>query len=226
MGTAIFTNAWINRSDTILFSGGTPPNSAKFYLCLANTSSLGRANTIADFVSAELLPVNGYSRVSVTLTAGTYNPTNQRDELPTPSANFTASGGTLAWQTAFLLADASSQASQSFTNSNISGSVITINSHGFSNGDQLVFTADTLSTLPSGLTAGTLYTVTSATTNTFQLSGVSAIGAGSGTFRARSANGTPVALMIETSPITLLNGQPYNYLIPIVGMNAGYTNGV
>lgn len=49
--------------------------------------------------------------------------------------------------------------------------VVTYNSHGFNNNDQVVLT--TTGALPTGLTAGTVYFVRNATTNTFELSATS-----------------------------------------------------
>ncbi|MFN6572373.1 MAG: hypothetical protein RMY31_035270 [Dendronalium sp. ChiSLP03b] len=235
MPTGTFTNAWITESAKILFRGGTPPNANKFRLCLANTATLSRASSLADFIANELLPTNGYTRASANFGSdGSYDSTDQRHELPTINASFSASGGSLQFQTAFLIADSSAVASKSFTNSNVNASTdrITITSHGFVNGDKLVFTADALATLPSGITASTIYQVASVTTNDFQLqpngggSTIDITDTGSGTFRARSANGIVVAYATESNPITVSSGQSYSYQIPLVVLNAGYVNGV
>ena len=124
------------------------------------------------------------------------------------------------------------RSSQSFTNSNVNVTTdrITIASHGYSNGDQLCFTADALATLPGGISAGTIYTVSSVTTNDFQiqLSGttVNIADTGNGTFRARGANGNIIALAVESTPITIAAGQGYTYQIPIILANMGYVNGI
>lgn len=227
MPTGIFTNAWIAESAKILFRGNTAPDPTKFRLCLANTAALSRTSTLAEFISSELLPTNGYSRSLGNFSGdGVYDTTDQRYENAI-AASFTASGGSLQFQTAFLLANSSSIASKSFTNAEVNATtdVITINGHGFSNGDKLVFTADTLATLPGGIVANTIYTVASATTNTFAI-GVDITNTGSGTFRARSANGIVVAYAIESSPITVPDGQGYSYNIPLAVLNTGYVTGV
>lgn len=227
MPTLIFTNTWITQSAKILFRGSTPPDASKFRLALANTASLGRTNSLADFISSELLPTNNYARAAANFSGdGSYDTTDQRHELPTISASFSASGGSLQFQTAFLIADSLAVSSKSFTNSNVNATSdrIAITSHGFVNGDKLVFTADALATLPGGITAGTFYTVASATTNDFQV-GVNITDTGSGTFRARSANGIIVAYAVETSPITVADGQGYSYQIPLVVLNSGYVTG-
>lgn len=233
MPTGIFTNSWITQSAQILFRGSTPPDATKFRLCLANTATLSRVNSLADFLANELLPGLGYNRQSANFSDGAYNITNQRLELPTVNASFSASGGALQFQTAFLMANASSVASQSFTNANVNATTdrITITSHGFANGDNLVFTADALATLPSGIAAGTIYQASNVTTNDFQLQAcggstiIDITDTGSGTFRARSANGIIVAYAVESSPITVADGQGYSYNIPLVVLNSGYVTG-
>lgn len=224
---ATFTNDWITRTAAILFRGGTPPDSTKFRLCLANTATLTRSSSLADFFSSELLPNNGYARATVNFSGdGSYDTTDQRHEMPTLAASFTASGGSLQFQTAFIIADSVATASKSFTNSNVNAvtNKITITSHGFSNGDKLVFTADSLATLPGGITAGTVYTVNNATINDFEI-GVDITNTGSGTFRARCANGSIVGLFVEDNPITVPDGQSYSYQIPVVTLNSGYVTG-
>ncbi|MBD2437369.1 hypothetical protein [Nostoc sp. FACHB-110] len=146
--------------------------------------------------------------------------------MPTLAASFTASGGSLQFQTAFIIADSVATASKSFTNSNVNAvtNKIAIASHGFSNGDKLLFTADALATLPGGIVAGTVYTVANATTNDFEI-GIDITDTGSGTFRARCANGSIVALFVEDNPITVADGQSYSYQIPVVALNSGYVNG-
>jgi hypothetical protein len=228
MPTGIFTNLWISQSAKILFRGATPPDTAKFRLALANAASLGRTNSLADFISNELLPTNGYVRASANFGSdGSYDTTDQRHELPTISASFAASGGSLQFQTAFLIADSTAISSKSFTNSNVNPTSdrITITAHGFVNGDKLAFTADSLATLPGGIAASEICTVSSVTTNDFQLTGVNITDTGSGTFRARSANGIIVAYAVESSPITVADGQGYSYQIPLVVLNSGYVTG-
>jgi hypothetical protein len=234
MPTGIFTNLWISQSAKILFRGSTPPDSTKFRLALANTATLGRTSSLADFISNELLPTNNYARAVANFSSdGSYDTTDQRHELPIISASFAATGGSLQFQTAFLIADSTAVSSKSFTNSNVNATSdrITITAHGFVNGDKLVFTADSLATLPGGIVAGTIYQASSVTTNDFQLqpngggSTINITDTGSGTFRARSANGIIVAYAVESSPITVADGQGYSYQIPLVVLNSGYVTG-
>ncbi len=234
MVAATFTNDWISLQAKVLFRGLSAPDIRKFYVGLANVATLTRASLVTDFISNELLPVNGYQRVSVSFSSdGSYNTSANRHEMPTITAPFAASGNSFQFQTAFLMANAEQNASQSFTNSNVSPSAgrIAITSHGFVNGDRLVFTADPLATLPGGIAASTIYQVANATANDFQLQDLSGVAInitdiGSGSLRARSANGSIVALAVESSPITIPAGQGYTYQIPIVLLNTGYANGI
>lgn len=222
-----FTNDWITESAKILFRGATPPEPTKFRLCLANTATLTRGSSLVDFISNELLPNDGYIRAAANFSAdGNYDPTDQRHEMPTITASFTADGASLQFQAAFLMADARVIASRVFSDANVNPAtdVITINNHGFIPSDRLIFTADELAFLPGGIAAGTIYTVTAATTNTFGI-GVDITNTGSGTFRARSANGIVVAFATADTPITLADGQTYSYQIPLVVLNSGYVSG-
>lgn len=67
---------------------------------------------------------------------------------------------------------------------NTSTDVITLNSHGFEDGDVIKFfiVSGSGANLPSGLTAGISYTINSSTTNTFKLTGVDLTSVGAGTF--------------------------------------------
>lgn len=234
MATGTFTNDWISLQAKVLFRGSSAPDMSKFYVGLANVATLTRASLISDFISNELLPINGYQRVPVSFSSdGSYDTSANRHEMPTVIAPFSASNNSFQFQTAFLMSNAQPTASQSFTNSNVTPSTgrIAIASHGFVNGDRLVFTADPLATLPGGIAASTIYQVANITTNDFQLQDLTGVAinitdTGSGTLRARSANGSIVALAIESSPITVPAGQGYTYQIPIVLLNTGYANGI
>ena len=234
MPTGIFTNTWVTQSAKILFRGVTPPDASKFRLALANTATVSRSSSLADFITSELLPNFGYSRAIANFGSdGIYDTTDQRHELPIISASFAATGGSLQFQTAFLIADSTAVSSKSFTNTNVNPTSdrITIPAHGFINGDKLVFTADVMGTLPSGIVANTIYQVSNITSNDFQLqpngggTTIDITDTGSGTFRARSAGGTIVAYAVESSPITVPDGQGYSYQIPLVVLNSGYVTG-
>ncbi|MEH1780889.1 MAG: hypothetical protein V7L26_17600 [Nostoc sp.] len=233
MPQGTFTNSWISQAANILFCGSAAPDTTKFYLGLANTNALTRANTIVDFVSNELLATDGYARSQLILpNNGSYNTSNNRQELPTATITFTAQN-TWQFQTVFLLANGHPVASLPFTSSNVNSATdrITIANHPWVSGDRLIFTADSTATLPTGINQATVYQVLSPTTNDFALGQVVSStpiniqDTGSGTFRARSANGMVAAFAVESSLITLLAASSYSYQIPLVLLNTGLVSG-
>lgn len=232
--TATFTNAWISFLDNLIYRNvGTLPLASKYYLCASQSTTLTRASNLADFINAELQPQFGYNRSQILWTAnGAYSNTNQRDELPSINAGWTANGGSLQFQTVFLLANAHSKASEAFSPSNISGSTITITGNLLSNGDSVIPVANAGSALPTGLTSGVSYTVLNVSAGgAFQLSSdgqnpITLTDAGSGTFQLRYATGIVVVLQVETNPLSAQPGVPVQYEIDIVGMNANYGPGV
>ncbi|PHJ69226.1 hypothetical protein VF14_03625 [Nostoc linckia z18] len=234
MPQGTFTNAWISETAKILFRGSPAPDATKFYVGLADTDALTRASTIASFVAKELVPESNYTRANLTLSGdGSYNSAANRHELPTATITFTAGDTSWQFQTAFLIANAHQTCSVAFTNSNVNAATdrIAIASHPWIAGDRLVFTADELATLPTGIDAGTIYQVLSPTTNDFQIATlgsstpVNIQNTGAGTFRARSANGIVSVFAVEPSPITLLPGRSYAYQIPIALLNTGFVSG-
>ncbi|QSJ14605.1 hypothetical protein JYQ62_22155 [Nostoc sp. UHCC 0702] len=228
-----FTNAFISEIAKYALRGATPPPTSRLRGCLANTAVLTVSSTLESFLAAELIPGNGYSRQQVAIPSdGAFNITNKRHEMPTISPSWTASGGALQFQTVFLMADGDATASSIVSSVNTSTDTLTINAHGYSNGQKLTFSADSGGSLPTGITAATIYQVTNVATNTFQLqpngggSTIDITGAGSGTIRARSANGVIIAYGVDSNPVTLADGQPYTPVINLIFANAGYISGV
>lgn len=226
MGT--FFNSWIEYASDAVYRGEAPPDETKFYLILLDSTPITRTSTIAEIITAEVLTDTGYARENVVFEAGTYSTPNQRLEYPPLTASFITSGGSIQWQSAVILADASAIASSSFTASNVNAvtDVITINAHGNINGDKLIFVPAALATLPSPLAEGTLYTVSEATTNTFKLSGINISDTGSGTFYAKNATGKLVCFGTENTTVTLESGSTQPFTIPSAFMNTEYTTGV
>ena len=221
MPVGIFTNDWISRSARILYQGTSPPDKDSFYVALSTSNILTRDSTIAEFISSELLPENGYQRVNVNFGVdGIYNSVENRFELPAINPSFTASGASLQFQSAFLIADGKPFSSLELSPVNISSgeNLITFTAHPFVDGDKVVFSADETSSLPSGINSLQVYTVSEATPDSFKIDSTIA-GNGSGTFYIRSANGNIVAATIEDSPITVFDGQQYTYQIPIKSLS-------
>jgi hypothetical protein len=215
------------------FTGGTLPNAAKYYLCLADTTLLTRASTRADFIAAELLQTNGYARSNLVFSAGSFSNPNKRYDAALVTGSFAASGGSFQFQTAFLIANGHATANKTISDTDINASTntITATAHGLSNGAEVLLTAQGGSTLPSGITSGTIYTVIGTTTNTLQLSsdGVSAIditSTGSGNFYVRYVPDRIVLLDVLSDPRLLLDGKSYEYDLYLAGMNTTYGVGV
>jgi len=234
MPIGTFTRSFISHKAAVIYRGATPFNPNKFYLGLANTNTLNRGSSIADFIAAELLPSYGYARKQILFSGdGAYNTLYERHELPDVTLPFAASGGSLQFQTAFLLANATPTSSRSFTDANVDAATnkIAIANHGLVNSDEVIFTAAPTATLPGGIFASTLYKVANATTNDFSLTTVSGTpvditNTGSGTFYCRYASGIIAALFVEPSQIQILDGSTHSYRVPIAELNTGYVSGV
>lgn len=186
---------------------------------------------IASWLQYELTEAsNGYSRFqSAALTGGSYSATNTRYEQDAVSVEFSASGGNLTYTHVLLLLDAAAdgQAGGAITASSDvdpSTDVITVASHGLSDGDAVTVTADSGGTLPGGLTAGTLYYVDSVTSSTVTLHTATPVASGnkvnisstgSGTLRLRKCAGSVYGLLTETSAVTISDGQTVGYSVKL-----------
>jgi hypothetical protein len=225
---ATFFNSWIQYSSEVIFIGSAAPNPNKFFIGLSSATSFARSQTLIDIISQELTPQFGYTRANAVFSAGSYSTNNQRYEFPTVSLNLGATGGSLQFQSIFMLADAEATPALTLVPADFNAATDTITkaNHGRSNGDQLIFSAASLSTLPGGITTTQTYTVSNATTNTFQLNGINITDIGSGTFYARNANGRLVMFSTESALITIADGQSQPIVIPLIGLNTGYVAGV
>jgi hypothetical protein len=186
---------------------------------------------IASWLQYELTEgTNGYARFqSAALTGGTYSATNTRYEQDSVSVEFSANGGNLTYTHVVLLVDAAAdgQAGAGLTASSAvdpATDVITVASHGLSDGDAVTVTVDSGGTLPGGLTAGTLYYVDSVTSSTITLhtatpvaSGnkVNLTSTGSGTLRIRKCAGSVYGILSETAAVTISNGQTVGYSVKL-----------
>jgi len=227
-----FFNTWISQSAINLYKN------RKFFLCLVNTTTLTRLSSLIDCITAEIAPL-GYNRIPVNIAGdGAYNSNTNRHEMPTPSITFSPdlNGASWQFQTLFLMEQTQGSPALILTSANINTSTdrITLNNHGKANGDKLIFTPDPLATLFTAdqPITSTIYQVVNTTVNDFQLAPVGTSTpiniqtSGSGTFRARNANGNLVLLWTEDQQITLFPGQPYNCQIPFNLANIGNVNGI
>jgi hypothetical protein len=226
-------NDWISYKAKMQYRGATPPNPAKFFMCLADTNLLSRTSAKSEFFAAELKAQNGYQRAAIVFGSdGVYSNTNKRHEMPLVTATYSAVGGALQFQTVFLIADGSPNAPKSFAAAdvNASSNVITIASHGLTSGDEIMVDAEAGSTLPSGLSAGTLYKAIGVSTDNFQISSDGAtaidIGAGSGTFRLRYANGKIHSFDVSTDSQLIQAGRTGDIYLTLAEANDTFGVGV
>lgn len=182
---------------------------------------------IASWLQYELPEgTSGYARFqSTALTGGSYSATAQRYEQTPIAVEFSATGGALTFSHVVLLLDAAAdgQAGAGLTASSAvdpATDVITVASHGLSDGDAVTVTVDAGGTLPGGLTAGTLYYADSVTSSTITLhtatpvaSGnkVNLTSTGSGTLRIRKCAGSIYGILTETAAVTIADGQTIGY---------------
>lgn len=186
---------------------------------------------IATWLQHELVEgTNGYARFqSAALTVGTYSATAARQEQSSVAVEFAATGGSLNFTHVVLLLDAAAdgQAGGPITAStdvNPSTDVITVASHGLTDGDAVTVTADSGDTLPGGLTAGTLYYVDSVTSSTITLHTATPVASGnrvditstgSGTLRVRKCNGNVYGVLTENAAVTVSDGQTIGYSVKL-----------
>lgn len=228
-----FHNDWISYHFKLPFEGGTLPNLTKYYLCLADTTLLTRSSSKADFINAELLQQNGYARSQLLFSAGSYSNANKRYDAPLVTGNFVAVGGSLQFQTLFLIANGHAIANKTITDAaiNATTNVISVTAHGLTIGNEVLFAAQPGSTLPDGIAAGTLYKVMSVATDSFQIStdGVTPIditSTGSGSFTLRYVPDRIVMLEVLSDPYLMQDGRTYSYDLYLAGMNTTYGVGV
>ena len=197
-------------------NGATPPNPAKFYLILTNASSFTDISTVADIVKQEAIEQFGYARQQYNPSAGSYDATQSRYEMPAVTVGFTGTGGAIQFDRAVMLSDAHATANKTFT-ANAATNRLTVTSHGLTNGDCVVPTADAASTLPAGMSSQAYY-AKSIDANTVELYAEVALtnildftDAGSGTLRLRYAQGN-FELYETYGTNTIPSGTPYNFV--------------
>lgn len=191
-----------------------------------STAALTANSTISDIFSSELLGAFGYARVnsSFSTSDGTYNFSTLEFTLPTITATFTARSGIWQWQSAFVALGGAYNASRAFNSAAVNPTTdrIALALHNLTNGDRLLFTHEALGTLPGGCDSTTRYYVKAVDANTIELYTDAALiqrvditDTGSGTMYARYASGTIAAVVQESAPVTLLDGQSYTYTITL-----------
>ncbi len=192
-----YSSIWEVRSLNLRRGVGPLPDPNQFRVLLFNGTTLTKTMTKAAMLAAELLQQNGYARQPYNPANATYNATTQRAELPRVTANYTGAGATLQWDAAAVLADCSAIASRPISAIDVTTDILTINSHGLTNGEEV--TIATTDTFPAGLEGSLIYYAKVATANTIQLcsdvattSVVNITNAGVGTHHLRYAKGDVV----------------------------------
>lgn len=147
----------------------TAPAAGTFFLGLSTGSTFTSASTISDFLASEVSG-NGYARQPLTFAAdGAYSTTNNRHEMAQLLPQFTASGGSIIWRTAFVLYNSRVESRVSIPSANVNiaaNTFTTTAAHGLVVGEQVMFSDGGILGLPAPLTASTIYVVQSVPTTT------------------------------------------------------------
>ena len=213
-----------------------------FTACLLNVTGPAPATDAgaATWLQHELLTgTNGYGRWhSGSLPAGTYSTANTRNEQAALSASFSASGGALVYTHILTMVDTyvpntesppfdgglHGSVTLSATTVDVATEVVTCTGHNLADNQAVVLTVDSGGTMPTGLTAGTLYYVDEVDANTFTLHTATPVASGnivditatgSGTLRVRRAVGSIYKVVTESNQVTLSDGQSIGYTITL-----------
>lgn len=190
-------------------------------VCLSS-QSLAFDSTPETAFSSELLPINGYQRIKSAIADTEPTKIGSSLELPPIKASFTASGGSLTWQSVFVILGGSDISAKSFEADDVTptADAIALTDHGLANGDRLMFSGDAL---PGGISGTIRYYVRVLSANSISLYTDAALttlvnisSSGSGIMQARYASGIIAAIIAESPAIALEANQSYNYEVTLV----------
>lgn len=102
-----FHSTWIRSELEAAFTGSPHPGSmGNFFMCLADSATLTEFSPTADFFAAELaIGTNGYQRKPIAFTGpALFDNATKTASLPTKATTWTPTGGSLQFQTVFLIA--------------------------------------------------------------------------------------------------------------------------
>jgi|GEM_PF-2756034 len=233
---SVFFDSFITYKANLQFGVYTVlPVTNEHYVLLTTASSVDRLNdTMATIITKELVPSAnpGYSRFNVGSQLSTgfvYNTSTQNATLAV-TVGLTPTSTAIAFQTAVLIGNGDATSSQTVGSVNTGTGVVTLNAHGYSNGQNLVFFANSGGSLPGGISANTLYVVANVTTNTFTLtttsgSAVSFTSAGSN-FQAGSANGYLINYNVFSSIQTVQPNVTFDITFDFADYNGAYGSGI
>lgn len=228
---AIIHDTWAQYVLNLLHRGATPPDAAKWQICLSSSISLTRSSSKADFIAAELTKEYGYQRLNPTwLADAAYNTTLKRAEMAQITAEWTVTGQPITYSTAFLMADARPEGMVGFANSAIAGNQITLPGHGLTTGEEIMITPAIGGTIPGALSGTTIYQAIVVNGSTFSVStdGVTPISlaGGGGNLQLRYAAGRIYWVDVAGLPITRNVGQRITLNIDEAFANMAYGTGV
>jgi len=225
-------DSWIQYiSEVVDLGTATVPNASQYRFVLTNGLTITRTMNKAQLASAELLPVNGYSRQPWAPGSGVWDATQLRWELASVTANITATGAPIQWSSMLLWANSpTNTAALTMGAIDTATDRITITGHGQSNATEVAVT--TTGTLPGGITADTLYYLSSISTNTIELysnvgltTKVDITSAGSGTHTLRLCGGRPRCFVNFASQI-IGDGATQPLRFDIGHASGGNSNGI
>lgn len=223
-------NNFVGTVAEAVIRGGTPPEPTQYRVLLCSAGSLGRTSSVVDIISTELIQSNGYEPKSYAPGAGSWDAGQLRYEMPDISPVYTASGGSLQFNTVVLWQGRTGAANKPVMGANPATERLTVTAHGGTNGDKVLMTSTVAN--PDGISDTTLYYLKSIDVDTIELysdagltSLVSFADAGSGDITLRFANGYP-ALIQDYGDITLLDGQSQTIIVSWAFYNGGDVSGV
>lgn len=190
-------------------------NEPQSFRMLLLSGSVTNASTWVQILGAELTETNGYSRQTITFSAG--NLVSNTVTFDSNTAQVTASGSNLTFDSVVLVADAASTANKSVVSMTASTDYINVASHGLSNGDAVMFTG--AGTIATGLSKDTIYYVRDISGNDFKVEATVGGGAinltadSSGSLLCRYANGWAEIYETYGSTQTILTSVPHSFVI-------------
>ena len=226
MATTYQMDSWVQYVNQLLhLSSVSIVDRTLYKLCLSAATDFTQAMTIAEIISRELLPINGYDRKTMTWAGpGTLDSGNHRHDMEEITTTWTGSGGDFSFQTAILLADCPDNTPSYLISSVNSGTdLITTSSAHFRSQDDPIMIESDGGSVPAGSDRTTLYYADVVSSTTLKLldapagSVVDLTDTGSGTLYIRNAKGTPRYYIAETTSLTVFDAITFTY---------GITNGV
>lgn len=223
--TAGHFDDWLEQIELLKLGLVSPPDSSKFRLILHQSTLIGSASSKAEVLASELVSGNGYSRYAYTITRDevSFDPVARATVMPARQWEIMATGAALQWAGVVMLADAADQAPVVCT-ANPSSDRISRAGHGLTDGDEVLLGSE--ESVFGGLSPATIYFVTNATTDDFQVEVTIGGGAlpisdaGNGDVYLHYASGMLVAGATHSQLQTLPDGKTQTFeWLPLGTMN-------